>query len=402
MRLLVFRWACFTQADVEETFNRMGIQFDTFDTPINRNVYRDELFLEHSIKMIRAHKYDAVFSVNYISTLSEACHQCDVPYIAWSYDSPLNIGYIHILKYPTTHVFTFDREECKRVRRCYEAVNIYPLPLAVNVRRFDGYYLSAAERARFQADIAFVGQLYDTKYEEIISVLPDYYKAYFNAMSDVQFDTYGMDTVFDGISPEIMKQISTPEFRKSLDDLYLKEGTKETEETEVSPGVIRYIMEQYVTHRERITLLEFLGRHFEVLFYSYQDNQILKNVQKCGPLTWDNEMPKAFKQTKINLNISLRTIISGIPQRCLDIMAAGGFLLSNYQEELDELVPRDACEMFGSIEEAYEKSKYYLEHDSERQKVASRGREAMLSDFRFEDRFRTIFEVTGLSSKLPK
>ncbi len=401
MRILVFRWACFTQVDVEETLKKMGIEFDTFDTPINRTVYKDEFFLEHAINTIKSNSYDAVLSVNYIASLSEACHQCEVPYLAWSYDSPLNIGYIHILKYPTTHVFTFDREEAKRVRRSYDAKNIHHLPLAVNVKRFDGYYLSAAERSRYDADIAFVGQLYDSKFEEIVSVLPDYYKAYFNAMNDVQLATYGMDTIFDGISLDLMKEISTPEFRKSLDDLYLKEGTPETEETEVSPGVMRYLMEQYVTHRERITLLELLGRHYNVHFYSYQDNNILQNVEKCGALAWDSEMPKSFKQAKINLNISLRTIISGIPQRCLDIMAAGGFLLSNYQEELDEMVPGDACEMYGSIEEAYEKAGYYLEHEDERKKVAARGREVMLKEFTYEDRLRKIFETAGLSSKVP-
>ncbi len=402
MRLLVFRWACFTQADVEETLRRMHIDYDTFDTPINRSVYQDEYFLEHAINKIRAKSYDAVFSVNYIASLSEACHRCEVPYLAWSYDSPLNIGYIHILKYPTTYVFTFDREECKRVRRFYDATNIYHLPLAVNVRRFDGYYLSAAERARYQADISFVGQLYDSKFEEIISVLPDFYKAYFNAMNDVQLNTYGMDTIFDALSQEIMKEISTPEFRKSLDDLYLKEGTQDTDETEVSPGVMRYLMEQYVTHRERITLLELLGRHYDVHFYSYQDNNILQNVQKCGALAWDKEMPKSFKQSKINLNISLRTIITGIPQRCLDIMAAGGFLLSNYQVELAELVPDDACVMYESIGDAYEKADYYLTHDTERQKIAAKGREAMINSFTYTDRLRKIFEISGLSEKVPK
>ncbi len=396
MRLLVFRWACFTQVDVEDALKRMGIEFDTFDTPINRSLYKDEVFIEEAIRYIRADSYDAVFSVNYISGLSEACHQCDMTYLAWSYDSPLNIGYIHILKYPTTHVFTFDREEAKRVRRSYDAKNIYHLPLAVSVRRFDSYYLSAAERARYDADIAFVGQLYDSRFEEVVSVLPDFYKAYFNAMNDVQLATYGMDTIFDGLSLDLLKEISTKEFRRSLDDLFLKEGTPETEETDVSPGVMRYLMGQYVTHRERITLLELLGRHYNVHFYSYQDNNILQNVEKCGALAWDKEMPKAFKQAKINLNISLRTIITGIPQRCLDIMAAGGFLLSNYQAELYEMVPSDACEMYGSIEEAYEKASYYLEHDDERKRIAARGREVMLKEFTYEDRLRKIFETAGL------
>ena len=47
-------------------------------------------------------------------------------------------------------------------------------------------------------------------------------------------------------------------------------------------------------------------------------------------------MPLIFRESKINLNITLRSITSGMPLRALDIMGAGGFLLSNYQQELAE------------------------------------------------------------------
>ena len=41
------------------------------------------------------------------------------------------------------------------------------------------------------------------------------------------------------------------------------------------------------------------------------------------------------------MNISLRTIESAIPLRCLDIMACGGLLLSNYQEDFLEFFEPD-------------------------------------------------------------
>ena len=37
-----------------------------------------------------------------------------------------------------------------------------------------------------------------------------------------------------------------------------------------------------------------------------------------------------FANSKVNLNITLRNIKTGIPLRALDIMGAGGFLLTNY------------------------------------------------------------------------
>ena len=44
-------------------------------------------------------------------------------------------------------------------------------------------------------------------------------------------------------------------------------------------------------------------------------------------------MPLVFQNSKINLNITLRSIKNGIPLRAIDIMGAGGFLLTNYQND---------------------------------------------------------------------
>lgn len=58
----------------------------------------------------------------------------------------------------------------------------------------------------------------------------------------------------------------------------------------------------------------------------------IKNIYNKGILDYYNNMPVVFCNSKINLNISLRTIRNGIPLRAMDIMGAGGFLISNYQK----------------------------------------------------------------------
>lgn len=40
-----------------------------------------------------------------------------------------------------------------------------------------------------------------------------------------------------------------------------------------------------------------------------------------------------FKYSKINLNITLRSIRNGIPLSCNGYKGAGGFLLTNYQND---------------------------------------------------------------------
>ena len=52
-----------------------------------------------------------------------------------------------------------------------------------------------------------------------------------------------------------------------------------------------------------------------------------------GEVHYMYEMPLVFKCSKINLNITLRSIRNGIPLRAMDIMGAGGFLLTNHQND---------------------------------------------------------------------
>ena len=104
-------------------------------------------------------------------------------------------------------------------------------------------------------------------------------------------------------------------------------------------------------------------------------------------------MPKVFKTAKINLNISLKTIRTGIPLRVLDIMACKGFVISNYQEELGEYFRLgEELVTYGDLEELYYLCDYYLKHEEERKKIAANGQERIRLDFGFTDRLRKILD----------
>ena len=120
-------------------------------------------------------------------------------------------------------------------------------------------------------------------------------------------------------------------------------------------------------------------------------------MECCGYLNYVTEMPKMFACSKINLNPSLRIIQTGIPQRALDIMGAGGFLLSNYQEELD-LNFENGVEMvlYESIEDAVEKTAFYLENEELREKISSRGQEKVLKEYTMQQRLRTMFKTAKM------
>ena len=110
-----------------------------------------------------------------------------------------------------------------------------------------------------------------------------------------------------------------------------------------------------------------------------------------GYADYYNEMPVIFADSKVNLNISLKTIRSGIPLRVLDIMGCGGFVLSNFQEELLEyFAPGEECAVYESLEDLYWKADYYLKHEEERNRIAAAGFEKVKRNFTFEERLREM------------
>ena len=106
------------------------------------------------------------------------------------------------------------------------------------------------------------------------------------------------------------------------------------------------------------------------------------------------EMPHFFRISKINLNPPFREVWSAIPQRALDIMSSGRFLLSGYTEELSyyfengkELV------LYDSIEDAVAKVNFYLKHDDLRTKIITAGTEKVRKDFTYIDRINIIINT---------
>ena len=157
--------------------------------------------------------------------------------------------------------------------------------------------------------------------------------------------------------------------------------------------VIRDILRKKVTQEERRKLLERFGKCCKLDLYTQEYSPVIENVYDLGRADYMKKMPRIFHRSKINLNFTMRSIRSGIPLRALDIMAAGGFLLTGYQQELEEyFVNGQELVMAGSPEEMQELILYYLEHDRERMEIAQRGQEKTLNLFDYRILLKKMIE----------
>ena len=143
---------------------------------------------------------------------------------------------------------------------------------------------------------------------------------------------------------------------------------------------------------ERIEILNSLAERFKVDIYTKGNTDKLKSVNIHGTVHNLTEAPKIFHLSKINLNITTRNIRSGVPLRVFDIMGVGGFVLTNYQKEIDDLFVEDkeiVC--YRTIEELMDKADYYLKHDKQRKEIALNGYNRAKRDYNYEKAIEQLF-----------
>ena len=120
----------------------------------------------------------------------------------------------------------------------------------------------------------------------------------------------------------------------------------------------------------------------------------LIRVQYRGGVDYWSEMPKVFHESKINLNLTIPNIKTGLPLRMWDIMGSGGFLMTNYQAELPRYFKEgEDYVCFEGERDLVEKAGYYLEHEEERKQIARNGYRKVKGVHSYRERLKTMLAI---------
>lgn len=382
MKILFFEWGSYIASDIVESFKDNGIDCKVYKYCLaDKN--HDEVFEKDFMKEIKSCSYSAVFSVNYFPVVAECCHRCNIKYVSWSYDNPLNVINIEeTLGYGTNYVFLFDRLQAEQyISKGYS--NVFHLPLAVNARRLKRVTLSDAEYREYSSEISFVGNLYSSMLGAYMNPMNEYQKGFIDGICNAQGHIYGYYMIDAMLTDDFMDSIQRQYKRVQPDTQFV-----------LPKEALSYAMAAEVTRKERLAILGVLSNHYKVNLYSKEGIDGFAKINHKGVCDYFSEMPKVFKASKINLNITLKILQSGIPLRTLDIMGAGGFVLSNYQPELAEnFVNDEEVVMYDSIEDAFDKASFYLTHDDIRKTIADRANKKVLEEYDYDIRLKYIFNI---------
>ncbi len=396
-KVLVVVWNSFNYNDIIKGIMSLGFECDYLD--LRYNMRNDGSYTGDMIRFLREHKgeFSFVFSTNYYSFISIACHKNNIDYVAWTYDSPWGMGDPEYYRYDTTHVFVFDHDEADSyISNGFK--NFFYLPLAVDTDRYDGIKLSADDLKKYGANGSFVGQLYNNRLNDYLLTLDDYKKAFFNGLIDYNVGIYDSYVIEDIFARDLSDWLNVPEFVHAVYEGE-KDSTAPVEKETIDDALkkVNYLTSLAVSNKERLILISMLSKHWDFKLFSNHTHSVLDSVQECGAVDYKTEMPKVFKASKINLNITVKCIKSGIPLRCLDIMGCGGFLLSNYQRDFDEhFKDGENAAFYSSFEEAYDKFKFYIEHDEERARVARNGYETVKKYYNYKTLLTKALELSNL------
>lgn len=387
MNILFYRYGSICEPDIIASFKHLGFNI-TEDT---REVYNKQLLPSDCIKglneLLKQDTYSFIFSINFFPSVSDVCNIWGIPYLCLIVDSPVLELFSTSLANPCNKVFLFDRQ----LYNDFHHINpdgIFHIPLATNVR--DNYatatMASAADRARFSSDISFIGSLYSEKclYNQI--TLPEKMRGYVDGLIEAQLLVYGYNFIEECVTPELIEAFCKvrPELINFPDSM--KVDTKAV--------IAQHIISVKVAEQERLRYLKALSEHFNVDLYTGSDTYSMPLIHNRGFAKTNTEMPIIFHQSKINLNLTAKSIRNGLSLRIFDVLGCEGFLITNYQAELPEHFNiGEDLEAYTSLDDLMGKCEYYLSHDKDRQEIAHNGFEKVKKYHTYDIRLTQMLEI---------
>lgn len=126
----------------------------------------------------------------------------------------------------------------------------------------------------------------------------------------------------------------------------------------------------------------------------------VRGLDYRGPASHTEDLNRIYSNSVVNVDISRLYQEDIVTMRVFDVLACGGFVLSPHNELLQELFEvGQELDSYGSLDELYDKSAFYLRHERVARSIARRGRTRVLRDHTIRHRLREM--LTLLPAQVP-
>lgn len=385
--ILFCKWHTYGQDSIIIELKKMGYSVYTLEllleeTSDNNKIYDEVIIcLRNSIQNTHS---NIVFSVNYFSVISAVCAEKNIKYVSWCHDAPLYALFYENVKLPHNIIFSFDRQVVSRLKK-KGMDNIYHLPYYSAVEFYDEV-LKGKSAIGEGNSISFVGSTYENRslYNDIRDILPSFTSGYLEGIMEAQQRVIGHNFLEKLITKSVENNLKQY-FSIPISNDFLEEW---------SFLFSNAFLGMQVTHNERVQFLKAISENYPLHIYTRDDTSCIPNAINQGSIEYETKMPFVFRKSKINLNLTIRNIQSGVPLRVFDVLGCGGFLITNYQEEIDELF-KDGVDLveYYSLEDLLEKLGWYLDHEEIRKRIARNGYQKVKKYHTLSNRLPIIMDI---------
>lgn len=374
--------------DIPIALRELGYEVEEYAKIQNNSILNNDE-TDELVAYIKSHQITHLMSIHLIYNLAMAALKADIKYVSVIWDAPYIKIYTPFGKLDNCWFSVFDRLDHERFRKAGIPHTLYQ-PLAVNKADVVKWNRKAKKKlaGKYINDICFVGSLYENNlFDERVKNMPQVIVDYFNSIfEEAAFRWDGVNRIYGKTSKEMLKymEMVSQDFRldnrMDIEDTYLFE--------------VIYLVRK-IANIERIAVLNTLSDAYQVALHTTSEvgADKLGNVEVRLPVRPGEDAAVVYMGSKINLNISLKGIEGGTIQRIMDVMGAGGFMLTNYCMETAELFEEDKeIVMYKTPEELFEKVEYYLKHDKEREQIAKAGNAKVIERYTYEKKLRHLLE----------
>ena len=383
---ILYVYGLSTEKNIVQTLRKL--QCDVMEYPeVQDTSNMDEEKINALVAYVKEHGITHLMSIHLIYNVAVAAYWAGIKYISVIWDAPYLKAYTVMGTLDNIWYSAFDKLDAERMRQG-GCPHVMYQPLSVNRENILEWKKSFLAKRRYIHDISLIANLYeDNAYDRCLDLLPENMQAYFRSIfEEAAFKWDGVNRVYGKTGQEILEYMKLVSPTLKINNPYNVED-------------VRYFEAMYLIRKlaniERVCVLNLLAEDHDVYLYTYSevDETLMPKVHRRPPVQVGEATSFIYAGTKINLNIALKGIEGGTTQRIMDIMGAGGFVLTNYCEETAELFEEGKeIVMFRTPEELIQKVDYYLEHEEEREQIARAGHEKAMNDYTYEKKIKKLLD----------
>ncbi|MFA5032179.1 MAG: glycosyltransferase [bacterium] len=373
-RIVIFEWDYYIVKECATAFERLGCEVRKI------TVNKKDTFLKELLVTLCEFQPDFIFTVNHEGfdcegKITGLLTELKIPYAIWYVDSPRYIleGYDKENVSPYANVFVWDPLYVSELQESgFKKVKYLPLGTDPEI-----FKLMENIPGKYVTDISFVGDsMIESvdKWKKKVSNINEWEK-----LSDETLKLlHNKSGIFSG---KALKKISeTLELKLPIDNGKLTE------------------LESYIalkaTFNKRQEVLENILSCGLRIYGDTGWHKLFKNVTLLPAVNYYTQLPLVYNGSEINLNITSFQMPEGCNQRVFDVPAAGGFLITDERKTLIDLfIPKEEVITFKDKEELKELVNFYLQHSTERKKIAKKARQRVLQEHTYVHRASSIIET---------